>query len=494
LKILVIVTSFLFLLSITFFSWVYGVSPKLQSELLNNEMINYINYSKNEKSYNKTIPHLDQNTNLDKVFVSSNGTHLEIKLLFNDLLNKLYSFLNSNTTKNNFFINVLIDSDDDETTGFLGYDYRYLLSNNISNSNKDDKINLIRNISKVQVQNYTDDTDILDRKEFDEIMMRIINSKNLVEKIDWVIKGYELLDYDFQPLFYYSKLDEKHLSVIPDGFKITLGLDQIGYPSNYAILIEIGRKSDDYKLSHIFGKVHVPTPILNLKDNTIDIVDGKNSAILEFNNTGLYNFNINVQLANKTLSEGLSINFNQGNNFDLISGQGAIPLDVFVSSSYKQKNLIVPINISYTVLGENDFIDSSFNNSLTNEHIYNKLLYLNFNIIKKNPFPHLEDIPSQYIAVFLGAIFTFFIPSITKLAKEHHQKRTANKFLKNILNEQNSENIDLSIKSIIRNLGIIKHEFIRGKITKDQYEILKENMTDILKNLIDKKNDGIVDK
>jgi hypothetical protein len=40
---------------------------------------------------------------------------------------------------------------------------------------------------------------------------------------------------------------------------------------------------------------------------------------------------------------------------------------------------------------------------------------------------------------------------------------------------------------MINSLKIIKHEFIRGKITKDQYEILKENIADVLKDLISKK-------
>jgi hypothetical protein len=40
------------------------------------------------------------------------------------------------------------------------------------------------------------------------------------------------------------------------------------------------------------------------------------------------------------------------------------------------------------------------------------------------------------------------------------------------------------------NLRIIKHEFIRGNITKDQYEILKENIVDILKDLVTKRNNN----
>lgn len=60
--------------------------------------------------------------NLNRVYVKSNGTHLETKLLFDDLLKKLKNIiLNNNTVPNTFFINIFIDSDDDETTGFLGY-------------------------------------------------------------------------------------------------------------------------------------------------------------------------------------------------------------------------------------------------------------------------------------------------------------------------------------------------------------------------------------
>ena len=61
--------------------------------------------------------------NLNRVYVKSNGTHLEIKLLFDDLLKKLKNIIlnNNNTVPNTFFINIFIDSDDDETTRFLGY-------------------------------------------------------------------------------------------------------------------------------------------------------------------------------------------------------------------------------------------------------------------------------------------------------------------------------------------------------------------------------------
>ncbi len=163
-------------------------------------------------------------------------------------------------------------------------------------------------------------------------------------------------------------------------------------------------------------------------------------------------------------------------------------MDIVADSNYKQKNLVVPLNLSYSVIGENDFTDPGFNNSLTREHTYNKIVYLNLNLSERNRLINFEEIPSQYIAVFLGAVFTFFIPSITRATKEYFQKRTANKYLKNILKEQNlSDNPDISIKNIMNNLRFLKQEFIRGNITKDQYEILKENISDVLKDLISKK-------
>ena len=280
-----------------FLSPVYGFSPKLNAEPLTNETENYIYYSPNDSHNNNTLSYLQKSINLDRVYVTSNGTHLEIKFLFNDFLDRLKNVLLGNSTvPPNLFINLFIDSDDDETTGFLGYNYRYLLTSNNSKSYNNDTTNFnpIRNFSQgsssSSIQNYLNNNNILEGKELEEIITRTLNSKDIVEKLDWVIRGYELLDYDFQPLFFSSKLNKQYLSVIPDGFKVTLDLGQIGYPSNYALLVEVGRKSADYKLTTVFGKIHIPHPDLNLEVKTINIANGKNSVVLEFNNTGLYRF------------------------------------------------------------------------------------------------------------------------------------------------------------------------------------------------------------
>jgi len=474
------------------YSDVYGFSPQLKTEFLSKEIQNYIYYGPDD-GFNKTLNYLRQSSDLDRVYVTSNGTHLEIKFLFNDFLDKLKNtLLNSSTVPQNLFINIFVDSDDDETTGFLGYNYRYLLTHSNANFYKNNTLNHTTNFSQNFRQNHSNHNDILEGDELQEIITRTINSKELIEKLDWSIRGYEVLDYDFQPLFFSSKLTKKYLSVIPDGFKVTLDLAQIGYPTNYAILVEVGRKSEDYKFSHVFGKIHVPRPDLILEDKSININNGKNSIVLEFNNTGLYNLNVKTELLKKDLSnyDDLSMNFSQGNQFKLLSGKGVLSMDIIANSNYNQKSLIIPLNLSYSVIGENDFIESGFNNSLTNENIYNKILYLNLNLInERNRLINFDEIPSQYIAVFLGAVFSFFIPSITRSTKEYFQKRNANKDLKNILKEQNSDNPDTSIKNLINKAKILKHEFIRGKITKEQYEILKENIADVIKDLISKKTD-----
>ncbi len=479
-----------FIVYLTFlFSDVYGFSPKLKTEFLNKEVQNYIYYGPTDDS-NKTLKYLQQSSDLDRVYVTSNVTHLEIKFLFNDFLDKLKNaILNSTTAPQNLFINIFVDSDHDETTGFLGYNYRYLLTHANSNSYNDTKLNSPNaNFSRF-TQNQSNHTEILNNEELQEIITRTLNSKDIIEKLNWEIRGYELLDYDFQPLFFSSNLTKKYLSVIPSGFKVTLDLAQMGYPTNYAVLVEVGRKSEDYKFSHVFGKIHVPHPDLNLEVKSIDINNGKNSVVLEFNTTGLYKLNVKAELLKKDFSDdNLSINFSQGNHFTLLGGKGVIPLDIIANSNYHQKNIVVPLNLSYTVIGENDFIESSFNNSLTNENIYNKIVYLNLNLIdERNRLINFDEIPSQYIAVFLGAVFSFFIPSITRSTKEYFQKRTANKYLKNILKEQNlSDNPDISIKNVMSILRILKHEYIRGKISKDQYDILKENIADVIKDLMSK--------
>ena len=123
-------------------------------------------------------------------------THLKIKFLFNDFLNILKSsLLNSSTVPQNLFINLLIDSDDDETTGFLGYGYRYFLTPSNLNSyinNNNNKLNSTNNFFQNITQNPLNQSQILEDDEIKQIILKTINSNNIVEKLDWNIRGYEL--------------------------------------------------------------------------------------------------------------------------------------------------------------------------------------------------------------------------------------------------------------------------------------------------------------
>ena len=86
-----------FMVCLTFlYSDVYGFSPQLKTEFLSKEIQNYIYYGPDDSS-NKTLNYLRQSTDLDRVYVTSNGTHLEIKFLFNDFLDKLKNALLNST-------------------------------------------------------------------------------------------------------------------------------------------------------------------------------------------------------------------------------------------------------------------------------------------------------------------------------------------------------------------------------------------------------------
>ena len=164
------------LLGLTFlYSDVYGFSPQLKTEFLSKEIQNYIYYGQSDGS-NKTLNYLQQSSDLDRVYVTSNGTHLEIKFLFNDFLNKLKNaLLNSSTVPQNLFINIFVDSDDDETTGFLGYNYRYSLTHNTPNFYYNNTLNSTTTNFSSFTQNQSNHSEILEGEELEEVITRTIN-------------------------------------------------------------------------------------------------------------------------------------------------------------------------------------------------------------------------------------------------------------------------------------------------------------------------------
>jgi hypothetical protein len=69
------------------------------------------------------------------------------------------AILNSTTARQNLFINIFVDSDHDETTGFVGYNYRYLLTHSNSNSHNDNKLNSFTTNFSSFIPNQSNHTD-----------------------------------------------------------------------------------------------------------------------------------------------------------------------------------------------------------------------------------------------------------------------------------------------------------------------------------------------
>jgi hypothetical protein len=70
---------------------------------------------------------------------------------------------------------------------------------------------------------------------------------------------------------------------------------------------------------------------------------------------------------------------------------------------------------------------------------------------------------------------------MARLVKEYKQKHMANKLLKNLLNEKQEveikddrQGLQKSINRLSNMYSILRHEFIKGNISKDQYEILNK--------------------
>jgi hypothetical protein len=469
-----------------------AISPKFSLQIIYDKTGDTQFYTEDNKYINSSKQkEVESIINIKTGSISSNGTHLEIQILFDETLNNLINTLNKNDSlPKEFFINILIDSDNDENTGFLGYDYQYFIRNNGSlsqNISNNTQINGESNLTKS-----LKDHGILTSNELNDIIIDSSKSGYLLSKLDWIISGFEIVDYQHTPIFFEDKANPKYLTFIPKGFKVTLDLSQINYPQNYALLINSGIKTELYKSNDFFNKIHIPKPDLYVNNQLINVNSGDNSLIIPFNSTKEYDLKVKLDLDKKSIPQNIEFELPQGNTFDILDGIGNLPLNVRIDPKSNLSNLFVPMNITYSVIGENDFIDTKYNNSLTAENNYLKTIFLNLNIERKTQLIDWNEIPAQYMAVFIGAIFSFFIPSMTRLIKEYKQKYIAHKLLKNLVNENEDDNKDIqkSINRLYKMYNILRHQFIKGNISKDQYEILKENLHEILKDLISKKGNG----
>jgi hypothetical protein len=469
----------------------YAISPKFPLQIIydktgdaqfNTDNNNYLNNSKQKQ--------IESLMNIKTGTISSNGTHLEIEVFFDETLNTLIDNLNNNisdSSSEEFFINILIDSDSDENTGFLGYDYQYFIRNNGSLSpdiSNNTQINGESNLTKS-----LKDHGILTSNELNNIILDSSKPDHILSKLEWIISGFEIVDYQHTQIFLEDIASPKYLESIPKGFKVTLDLSQISFPQNYALLINAGIKSDSFNSNDFFSKIHIPKPDLYVNDQIINIKPGDNSLMIPFNSTKEYDLKAKLDIDEQSIPPNIKFELPQGNTFDILDGIGNLPLNVKLDSKSSLSNLLVPMNITYSVIGESEFVGSAHNNSLTAEHNYFKVIFLNLNIDRKTQLIDFSDIPAQYVGILIGAIFSFFIPSMTRSIKDYKQKRNAHKLLKNIVNENEDDNKDLqkSINRLYKMYNSLRHQFIKGNISKDQYELLKENLHERLKDFFSKK-------
>ena len=502
-------SSFVIFLSVLTFVYLYNanaISPKFPSQTLQDKTQDVNVYSHNNNNNNNYLNKSTEDEirallNMEAGAISSNGTHAEINLFFEESLNNLTNALISTDTLSKvFFINILIDSDGDENTGFLGYDHRYVIRNNGSLSQQD-KIdnNLTTTIDHQKTINQQEtnlthslqDSGLLTSNELNLIINDTSKSEYILSQLEWIIRGYEIVHYHYTPEFLQDNAYPNYLTIIPNGFKVTLDLEQLDYPEYYSILINTGIKSHSYKSNDFFSKIHIPKPDIYIENKVIKVNPGFNSIVIPFNSTDYFDLSVNLDINEKDIPERIEIDFPEGKEFNIFDGNGEIPLEIMIDPKSNLTSILLPLNISYSVIGANDFIQVKHNNSLTSEQNYSKNTILDLDVERDVQLINLSQIPPQYMAVLIGAIFSIFIPSMARLVKGYRQTRTANNILKHLMNKkeeiEDNEDLQKSINRLANMYRILRYKFIKGNISKDQYEILKENLHEILADLVSKK-------
>ena len=101
----------------------YAISPKFPLQIIYDKTGDVQFYTDNNNYVNNSKQkQIESLMNIKTGAISSNGTHLEIKVFFDETLNTLIDNLTNNisdSSSEEFFINILIDSDSDENTGFF---------------------------------------------------------------------------------------------------------------------------------------------------------------------------------------------------------------------------------------------------------------------------------------------------------------------------------------------------------------------------------------
>lgn len=121
--------------------------------------------------------------------------------------------------------------------------------------------------------------------------------------------------------------------------------------------------------------------------------------MIPFNSTKEYDLKAKLDIDEQSVPPNIKFELPQGNTFDILDGIGNLPLNVKLDSKSNLSNLLVPMNITYSVIGENEIVGSAHNNSLTAENNYFKIIFLNLNIDRKTQLIDFSEIPAQYMGI-----------------------------------------------------------------------------------------------
>lgn len=265
----------------------------------------------------------------------------------------------------------------------------------------------------------------------------------------------------------------QELRISKDHITLTIDLTKIGSPTQYSFLLGTSfYKGNSYRIVDYSDEIHVPIPELLIENNKINIEPGiTNLNYLSINET--HKYNINTSISSRQLSEDINIDLPSEKN-TILGGIGSIPISVYISPDQKQKNYIVPLSINYSVLDETPISRKT----TAHPYQYNQTFYLNVNLIPEKTFSliNFNDIPQEYIAIFVGAVFTFFIPSAARLFNNIRQNHNSSNHLKKINKIiNNKKNIQTELK---KNKETIMDDYIKGKINNEQYQTLNQKLSE----------------
>jgi hypothetical protein len=429
---------------------IFAVSPVFFRETINEPQADVRDVI--SRSIEKNSPTID----FKKIIYSSNGKELNITLLFDEFYDKSCKSLNCI-----YRISVPFNLDPTSDKS-VDYVYTFLFSTNVNKTN-------------VYIGSNDTSNAFFRFGEWKHFQSEVIDeiSINKIEKT---------LDFNN------AKPQPRELYIGEHFITLALDLSKVGFPDKYTFSIDTFLRNMSNLYDDDSNDINVPTPEPILESSIIDVLPGTTKVIyLDINETNKYDLNTTISLPNSI--DDLKVKLESNRTNTLLNGYGSIPIIVTIPQVPELKNYIIPVTIHYAVaiisLLELPDLVSKYSISSSalpqHEYTYTKTFFLTVNVLQPTPLSSLinfNEIPKEYIAIFVGAISSFFIPSAARFIHSLLQNYNAGvhfKKIKKSLNNKNSNNLKLNqIKEKIM------EDYIKGRINNDQYQILNETVSEYL--------------